>query len=455
MAKDFSQMAKDIVSLVGGEDNVVTLAHCVTRLRFKLKDESKANTEALKKVPGVIQIMQTAGQYQVVIGADVTDVYDEIGKSTAIKLDGVTEESPADAAGKKKNFMSVAIDMISGIFLPIMSAFMAAGLLKGLLTVLTALNLLSAESTTYTLLYSVADGVFNFLPIFLAYTAGKKFNADPFVSMGVGAAIVYPSISTLFNSGAPVTFMGIPVTLISYPCSVIPIIAAVFFQSKLEKGLNKIFPKLVRNIFVPLLSMTITTIFTYLLIGPITNAVATVISSGIVSLLDMFPLAAGAILGLIYPPMIIFGLHWGLVPVVVNNLGTLGFDPIFAITNTTNFAIAGCTLGVFLKTRKGQLKQTASSCLVSSLLAGVTEPAVYGILLRYKRPFIIVCLLDAIGGAIIAAAGATQTALLSASLLTLPAMIAMMGYSAVIAAVLGLVGGCVLTYFFGYNDNMQ
>lgn len=450
MAKNYTKMATDIIREIGGEENVNSLAHCMTRLRFVVKDEKKVNLEALKKVEGVIQVMIAAGQYQVVIGTDVGDVYDEIGKITNINLAGEAEEE----SSAKKSPLNVAIDVISAIFLPFMGAFMAGGLLKGFLVVFTTVGWMDTAGTTYQILYAIADGVFNFLPVFLAYTAAKKFKAEPFVAMAVAAALVYPNISTLYNAGDAVSFFGIPVTLISYPCSVIPIVVAVFFQAKFEKLIKPVFPQVIRGIFVPLLSLVVTALLTFLVIGPVTNIVAVGLADGIGWLLDACPPVAGFIFGAIYPIMLIFGLHWGLVPLVMNNFATIGADPIFAITLATNFALAGCAFGVFLKTKNPELKQTAASTGISAFVAGVTEPAIYGVVLKFKKPFVIVCLLDAIGGTLIAMSGGMQTALISTCVLTIPAFVAMMGKIAAVVIAIGFFGGVILTYLFGYNDKM-
>ena len=450
MAKNYNKMAVDIIRDIGGENNVASLAHCMPRLRFKVKDEEKVILGALKKVEGVIQVVIASGQYQVVIGTDVGDVYDAIGNITNINLTGDVEEENTG----KKSPLNIAIDVISAIFLPFMSAFMAAGLLKGFLVVFTTVGWMDTAGTTYQILYSISDGVFNFLPIFLAYTAGKKFKADPFVAMAVAAALVYPNISTLYNAGEAVSFFGIPVTLISYPCSVIPIIVAVFFQAKFEKLIKPIFPQVIKGIFVPLISLTVTALLTFLVIGPVTNLVATGLANGIGLLLEACPPVAGFILGALYPIMLIFGLHWGLFPLVMNNFATLGADPFVAITMATNFALAGCAFGVFLKTKNKELKQTAVSTGISAFVAGVTEPAIYGVVLKFKKPFVIVCILDAIGGMILATAGATLTALISTCVLTIPALVAMAGKVALAAIAIGFFGGIILTYFFGYNDKM-
>lgn len=451
MAKDYRQMAMDIVEQIGGEENVISVAHCMTRLRFKVKDEGKVDLEKLKKVKGVIQVMVAGGQYQVVIGTDVGDVYDEVGKCTKINLGG---EEGEDEGTAKKGILNVAIDIISGIFMPFMGAFMAAGLLKGILVLLTTIGLLDSATTTYTILYGAADGVFYFLPIFLGYTAAKKFGAEPFVAMAVAASLVYPDIVALYNAGEAVTFAGIPVSMINYTSSVVPIIVAVYAQSKLEKLVKPHLPQLVRNIFMPLISLVVIELATLLVVGPVTNFVANALANGVVFLLNVCPPAAGFVFGLVYPPMIIFGLHWGLFPVAMNNFATLGYDMTMPITYATNFAIAGCVLGIFLKTRNREMKQISGSAFASALIGGVTEPAIYSAVLKFKRPYVIVCILDAISGMIIASLGATQTAFLPTCILTVPAMTAMMGVSAIIGSGIGLLGGAVLTYFAGYNDGM-
>lgn len=452
--KDYQQLARDIVALVGGPDNVNSLTHCVTRLRFKLKDESIAKTAKIEALKGVIQVMKASGQYQVVIGTDVTQVYDAVLGQNLL-ASGKSEEEQENGTEEKKTFLSVAIDTISGIFLPFIGAFMATGLLKGILVILTTVGALSAESTTYTLLFSLADGMLTFLPVFLAHTAGKKFGANPYVSMAIAAALVHPNITALFGGGAPVSFVGIPVTLINYQSSVIPIVVAVFLQAKLEKLVQPRIHQAVRGIIAPIISLVIIGMLTYMVIGPVSNFLAVTLSNGISALLGIAPPIAGAVLGALYPLMLIFGFHWGIIPLAMNNFATMGGDPLFAITMTTNFAVAGCTLGVLLKTRNQDVRELSLSAFVSALMGGVTEPAIYGVLLKYKKPFAIVCILSGIGGIILAMSGALLTAMLTGSLMTLPALVAMMGAPVAIAAAIGIIGGAVCTFLFGYNDNMN
>ena len=240
MAKDYNQLARAIIAGVGGESNVISVTHCVTRLRFKLADESKANADALTKTKGVLKVIQAGGQYQVVIVNDVTDAYEAVLRNSSIKAAGEEAAKAAPAKdGKKKSILGDGfVNIVSGIFMPFMGAFTAAGLIKGFLVLFTTLGILSSESTTYTILYAAGDSVFYFLPVFLAYTSAKTFGAKPFVSMAMACAMVYPNIVAL-NGAEGVAFLGIPVDMISYTSSVLPIIALCFVQSLLEKVLYK------------------------------------------------------------------------------------------------------------------------------------------------------------------------------------------------------------------------
>ena len=296
MAKNFEQLAKDIVANVGGEENVISLTHCVTRLRFKLKDEDKADGTKLSAMQGVLKVLQSGGQYQVVIGKDVTDVYDAVLRTshiTAAGEDGPAKQDTGSKEGKtekkKEKIGSALVDVISSIFMPFMGAFTGCGLLKGLLVLLTTMGVLSTESSTYTFLYAAGDSIFYFMPIFLSYTAGKKFGAKPFMSMVIACTMVYPTITTLYQSGDGADFLGIPVQLISYTSSVLPIIFACFFQAKFEKLCDKLIPKLVRGIFTPLLVLLVVIPVSLIVIGPVTGVIGDVLADVIQKVLQVAP----------------------------------------------------------------------------------------------------------------------------------------------------------------------
>ena len=457
MAKDYNQLAKEIVAKVGGEENVISLTHCVTRLRFKLKDEAKADTDGLSKTKGVIKVLQAGGQYQVVIGNDVADAYNAILSTTNIKAageEGVSAVKSAANPGKKKSVLGdTFVGIVSGIFMPFMGAFTAAGLIKGFLVLFTTLGVLDKEATTYTILYAAGDGVFYFLPVFLAYTAGKTFGAKPFVSMAIACALVYPNIVAL-NGAEGVTFLGLPVQMISYTSSVLPIIAICFVQAQLEKVLYKYIPKIVSGMLVPLIAVLVLVPVGFLVIGPVTNLVGNILASIITSLINLCPPIAGFLMAALWPVMIIFGVHWAFIPVALNNMMTLGYDNILPLTVGCNFGIAAATLAVFLKTRNNELKENAGPSVISALIGGVTEPAVYGMLLRFKKPMVIVCLVNGIGGALCAAFHVVRDTQISVNLLTMPAIYAVYGPWGIVAIVLSFVGSFILTWLFGFSDKM-
>lgn len=449
--KNYDNLARDIVRYIGGPENVNSLVHCATRLRFKVKDAQKADKENLKQLEGVITVLESGGQIQVVIGQHVADVYDTIFEVTDLKREASDTEE--EAAGKK-NPLNLFMDTISGIFAPVLGVMSGAGMLKALLILCTTFGWLTADMGTYRILYAAADGVFTFIPFFLAFTAAKKFKASEFVAVGIAAALLYPDLTAAFSAGETLTFLKIPVVLVSYTSSVIPIIISVYVLSKLEKVLKKIVPTICKTFMTPLLSLLIMVPATYLVIGPVADTVGKALASGYTSLVGFNPVIAGGILGLIWPAAVMFGVHWGFVPIVMNNIAEYGRDTLFTITGPNNMAQAGATLGVFLKTKDRSVKELAGPAALSGVLAGITEPAIYGVTLRFKRPFFIGAVFSGIAGAIVAAAGTGAPTLLTTSILTLPGYIGTGFVGFLIACAVAYFGAAIVTYFFGYSDDM-
>ncbi len=329
-------------------ENVNALVHCATRLRFKVKNTQNVDKKKLEQLEGVITVLDSGGQIQVVIGQHVADVYDTIFEVTDLKKEN---QSDAEESGEKKNLLNTFMDTISGIFAPVLGVMSGAGMLKALLILCTTFGWLKADMGTYRILYAAADGVFTFIPVFLAYTAAKKFRANEFVAVGVAAALLYPDLTAAYSAGEALTFLKIPVVLVSYTSSVIPIVISVYALSKLEKGLKKIVPTVCKTFLTPLLSLAIMVPATYLVIGPIADTVGKALASGYTGLVGLNPVIAGGLLGLIWPAAVMFGVHWGFVPIVMNNIAEYGRDTLFTITGPNNMAQAGATLGVFLKTK--------------------------------------------------------------------------------------------------------
>ena len=452
MAKNYDDLSKKIAVCVGGAENVNSVFHCATRLRFKVKDSKKVDKKRLEQLEGVISVIESGGQIQVVIGTHGGEVYSAILNNTDIK--GQAEGQADTSGGEKKNLVNTFMETISGIFAPILAAMCGAGMLKGILILCTTLGWLSADMGTYRILYAAADGVFYFLPVFLAVTAARKFGASEFISVAIAAALLYPDMTGAFSNGDVLTFCKIPVVLVNYTSSVIPIIISVYVFSKLEKFLKKVLPDMVKNFMVPLLSLVIMVPATYLVIGPIADNAGKLLASGYTGLVSLSPVVAGFVLGLFWPVVVMFGLHWGFAPIVMNNIAQYGRDTLFTITGPNNMAQAGATLGVFLKTKNKELKSLSGSAAISAVLAGITEPAIYGITLKYKKPFYIGMVFSGIAGAIVAACGAGAPTLLSTSILTLPGYIGKGFAGFCIACAIAYFGSAIVTFLFGFSDDM-
>lgn len=411
----YEQLAKDIIEQVGGRENVNSVVHCITRLRFKLKDENKANTEALKNMDDVVTVLKSGGQYQVVIGNHVPDVYKAVAHVGGFT--GNEQASPGE--DKDTNPFNKFIDIISSIFTPVLGVLAATGMIKGFNAMFLAFGWLKAESGTYQILNAVGDSLFYFFPIFLGYTAMKKFGGSHFIGMAIGAALVYPTLSglttgdplytlfsgTLFESPVHITFLGMPVILMTYSSSVIPIILATFFAAKVERGFAKIVPDVIKTFVVPFLTLLVVVPLTFLIIGPIATWAGQLIGQATLSIYDLSPIIAGLFLGAFWQIFVIFGLHWGLVPISINNLAVYGGDPVLALVFAASFAQIGAVLAVWIRIKQKKLKTLSIPAFISGIF-GVTEPAIYGITLPLKRPFIISCIGGALGGAVL---GITKT----------------------------------------------
>lgn len=413
---DYRSLAGDILQQVGGEENITSAAHCATRLRMKLRDESKANKAAIENLPGVITVMQAGGQYQVVIGNNVPLVYEELGRITKLGDAAHTGE-----AGPKGNLFNQFIELISSIFQPMLWPLAGAGLLKAFLSLFTQLGWLDATTQTYTILAAAADGLFYFLPIFLAVTAAKRFRTNQFTSMALAAALVYPTIIALQAAGEPVSFLGIPVVLMNYTSSVIPIIVAVWLQGYLERFLNRVLPSAIRNFTTPLLVILVMVPVVLMTVGPLTTYAAQGISTGINAIFGFAPWLAGVVLGGFWQVFVLFGLHWGLVPVMINDLSTQGYSLLTGPLLAAVLAQAAAMLAVFFRTRSAKRKQVAGPAALSGFLAGITEPGIYGVNLPLKLPFYFGIAGGAIGGAIAAAGGSAADSFVFPSLLAIPA----------------------------------
>nr|WP_314463166.1 beta-glucoside-specific PTS transporter subunit IIABC [uncultured Clostridium sp.] len=452
MKKNYDQLARDIVNLIGGAENVVSLTHCITRLRFVLKDESIAETDNIEKLSGVVSVMKAGGQYQVVIGNEVDDVFQAVGKIKGIQID--SGQSDLSESGKM-NLVNRLIDTISGIFMPCMPIMVAAGILKAIVIMLSTFGVLSPDSATYTILFAIGDGFFYFMPFFLGASAAKKFGSNMYLGMGVSAAFLYPKILSLYAAHTAVTFIGIPLKLLDYSNTVIPIIFAVYVMTRIEKIFKRIIPKIVAGVFVPSFTLLVTIPVSLIIIGPVTSQLSSWLASGITYLIGICPPFVGFVFGAFWSVFIMFGLHWAVITVAINNLMVLGIDKILPITFPCTFSHAGAALGVALKTKDRKVKEIATAAFFSAFVGSISEPAIYGINLKYKKPFIVACICDGIAGAIIASAGAGFTDAVGISIFTLPVTTTWPGGTAMLIGIaIGFFGSIIGTFFFGYSDNM-
>lgn len=447
---DHKKMGDDIVRLVGGEANINSLVHCATRLRFDLKDSKKAERETLEKHDGIITVVESGGQFQVVIGSNVAHVYAEIMKNRDF---GGDSSSSAESTGEKTSLLSKVFEIISGSFSPLIPAMAGSGMLKALLTVLTMLGWMSDTSDTYLILSAAGNAVFYFLPIFLGITLGMKLKANPYVAGVIGAALMEPSFTGLMDKGSDVSFLGIPVVMMNYSASVFPIFISISIYAVLDKLLKKIILKDLQLFLVPMIALMIMVPLSAMAFGPFGTTVGDWISSGVTWLIGVSGILSGIVLGGFMTFMVVFGLHWGFTPITIQNIG-VGGDPIEAMAAAAVFAQIGVAFGIFLKAKKNKtLRTLAGSTSLTGLLAGVTEPIVYGLILRYKRVIPIVVIAGAIGGAINGHFGVKMTAYVFHNIFAIPVYTPTVVY--VIAIACSFAVAAVLTVMFGYESKTK
>ncbi|ENK1718117.1 PTS glucose transporter subunit IIA [Klebsiella pneumoniae] len=392
---DYQYTAHRIIALLGGDANINSVFHCITRLRFSLKDNDKPDREALMQLDGVMGVNLSGDQFQVIIGNKVTQVLraiqDEIPRLVAEdKMDEKVEE-------KRRNPVSLAFEVISGIFSPIIPAIAGAGILKGVLSLFVTFGWVTATNQTYQIMTAISDGVFYFMPMVLAFSAGLKFGANPYLSVALAAILFHPTLTTLLKSGDPVAFAGLTVSPVSYANSVIPILFSIWLLSYVERFFNRVIPASIRMMFSPLLSLMIVAPVMLIVIGPAGIFIGNSLSGGIIWLVENMGPLAGIVVGGTLSLMIITGMHYVLVPIMINNITRLGFDPIKPLMFVANFGQAGAAFGVFLRSRNKKTRTLALSTSFSALM-GVSEPAMYGINIRFKKPFAAALIGGAAGG---------------------------------------------------------
>lgn len=455
MAIDNSKLARDLIEAVGGKGNVASVVHCATRLRFKLKDNAKASADKAKRLAGVVTVVEKAGQFQVVIGNTVPEVYKEV-----VKVGGFDNlESSGGDDGPKGNILNRLIDTIAGIFPPLLGAMCGGGLIKGLLAICGAAGWLTPEMGTYVVLNAIGDSVFYFLPVMLGFSAGRKFGGNPYLTSLIGASLVYPTLVELAGGlgGGQITFLRIPMVLMNYTSSVIPILFASYLCCKLEAVLRGKLHAAIRNFVTPMLCLLTVVPLTLFIIGPASLWLSNTLAAGYQMLPDIL---GGIVVGALWQVLVIFGIHWGFVPVMINHVMTLGFDTLGPVANTAAMSQTGAAFGMFLKMKNKDAKGMTFSSVIAGIF-GITEPIIYGITLPRKKPFIMGVIGGACGGAVLGAMGGKMFSMGALGVLGLPSSIDPVNgitnafWGVVLGMLVAFVVSAALNYITYKDDTME
>lgn len=383
---DWKETAKLITERVGGKSNIRGATYCTTRLRLTLADESLANDDAVSEVPGVISVVHASGQYQIIIGNRVPRVFQ------AMQELGILDQAAAPEPEKKKKSIPAAMmDALLGSMTPVIPAVIGCAMMKVLLVLLPMLGVLTSESMTYQVLTVIGDGSFYFLPILVAASAARYFKTNLFLSITIAGILIHPTLQTLFSSGDPVSLFGIPVTAANYPYSILPAIIMAWVLSKVEKAVDRITPAITKTFLDPMLIVLICAPIALWVVGPAGAIAGDALSGALVWIQENLGWLAVGIIGGIYPVLVLFGMHHVLTPIAIASLSSLGFETIVMVAQLgANLAQGGASMAVALRSKNKNMRQTAAAAGFSALVAGITEPAMYGVTLRLKRPFIAV-----------------------------------------------------------------
>lgn len=448
---NYQELAKEILEKIGGAGNISGLTHCATRLRFNLKDEGKAQTDALKQLKGVMGVVSKGGQYQVIIGSDVANVYRPLTELCDWK-----DTAAASEAEKKddRKLVERLVDTLSGIFTPILPAITAAGMIKAILALLVAFQLADKSGDTYRVLSFMADAAFYFLPILLASSAAKKFKCNPYLAMMLGGILLHPDFVSMVaaskESGEAIRIFMLPITNASYSSSVLPIILIVWFMSYVEPIADRVSPKAVKFFTKPLITALVTGIVGLVIIGPIGTIISNLIASGVHGLNRYCSWLVPALVGALNPLLVMTGTHYGLVPIGINNRMTIGYDTlIYPGMLGSNVAQGGAALAVAVKSKKSEIRQLASSTGITAV-CGITEPALYGVNIRFKTPLYAAMVGGGVGGFLMGILNVKNYSGGSPGFLTLPSYLGGDGLTDFYFAAIGAVVSVVIAFIVSF-----
>ncbi|PAD64796.1 PTS beta-glucoside transporter subunit EIIBCA [Bacillus siamensis] len=444
---DYHKISKEILQLVGGEENVQSVVHCMTRLRFNLYDNAKADRDGLEQTEGVMGTNISGEQFQIIIGNHVPKVYQAL-----MEISGLSDESANKTSKQKKNVLSAVFDVISGVFTPILPAIAGAGMIKGLVALAVTFGWMSEKSQTHSILTAVGDGAFYFLPILLAVSAARKFRCNPYVAAAVAGAILHPDLTALLGSGKSISFIGLPVTAATYSSTVIPILLAIWLMSYVEKGIDRITPSSLKLIAVPMLTLVIVVPVTLITVGPLGAILGNDLSVGVNYLFSHAGIAAMILLAGTFSLIIMTGMHYALVPIMINNIAQNGHDYILPAMFLANMGQAGASFAVFLKSKNKTFKSLAFTTSITALM-GITEPAMYGVNMRLKKPFAAALIGGAAGGAFYGVTGvASYIVGGNAGLPSIPVFIGPTFLYALIGLFISFAAGMAAALLIGFED---
>lgn len=457
MKRDWNAMAQGILDAVGGPENISGMTHCATRLRLNLKDDAACDDAAVKEVEGVVNTLNKAGQYQVLIGTEVPKLYEKF--EPLVKGSGV--EISAATKDEGESIVSQIFSAISGIFAPLLPAMAGSGILRGFVILAAQLGIIAEGTGTYTILYTLAMSVFYFLPVLLGFSAGKRFGASPYLSALLGACLLYPDFIALMGdagNGAMTDFFGIPVVLMSYNSTVIPAILSVWVYSFLYKWLDEHVSEMLKLVVLPAISLIVMVPLTMLVIGPLGVYAGEGIAFVVNWLIERSSLLAGVLVGGGWSVLVSMGIHWAVNPIMINNIAQNGFDYICPFTFACNFAVIGCAFGVFLKACDQKLKSFAMTGVVSIALSAIIEPTLFGMLVKNKKVWLAQIIGGAVGGAFLGIMKVVTTAFTFGSVTTFPAFVSSdpMNFAWAMAGMLisAVVAGVLAFIFTGKEDQL-
>ena len=450
---DYSVVAKRIIEELGGEKNVNSVMHCMTRLRFTLKDESIVDDEKVKKIKGVMGVMKKGGQYQIIIGNNVGTCYKEL-----LKLGNFSDSnSNSEESKEKKGIVTTVLDVVSGCMSGTMPALVGAGMVKVLLVILTTIGVLSTESQSYTILNALGDATFYFLPFLLVISSSKKFNINPYTLGAVVGVMLYPDFIELAGSGEKISLFGLPVAAASYTYSVIPVIIMAWIMKYIEQFADRITPAVTKNFLRPLLILLISLPIALVLVGPLGYFGGNILSSVLYVIYDKAAWLALALMAGLMPLLVMTGMHWAFVPIALLNISDPGYDALLLVAMlSSNLAQGASALAVGIKSKNKDLKQLSFSAAISAFLAGVTEPAMYGVTLKYKKPLYACMFAGLVGGFYSGLTALKRYVFATPSALAMVQFIAPEGGSnmrnALITAGISVAIAFVGTWILGFDD---